>query len=486
MSFTPRNRATIRSDFLGALQTRFAAIGREIDTRTGSWMYRFADGLGVILETLESYASELLNQILPDRAAREFLDRHGDVEGLPRRAATAAVLVVRITGTASATVTFGSATLRSTSGVSYRPVPTSAALNGSGYADVQFRAATLGTVGNLETGAVLSWSATPVNANATGIVQSTNTTAEDEESDASYAARIIQRRRERPASGNRADFRDWVEQCDGVEVAFVYPLLDATDGPGTLGAVAIAAVGPAQGFSDTNTRILSSGRAAEIQNFIEGTRDASGNLVTDGTQLRPVTIPATSYVVSPALELLQACTLTLTLSSNYPFAWSSASPFTVNAWSNTTKVLGLTADPAGTVSVGVVVAVRDTAARGKHRLARIAAVGPGNQVTLESTFSSSTVDTTASGRLRPLPPNGVELFTAVFAYFDSLGPGNASAPSERWPAESDGFVSALYINALAAAVIAVKGVLSAVSTLPAANVVPSTAQLLNVSELIFL
>lgn len=484
MSFTPRSRARVRDDFLGALQSRWAAIGKEIDTRSTSWMYRFADALGVVLESLEAYAADLLNQILPDRAAMAFLDRHGTVEGVDRRPATAAVLLVRITGTASATVTFGSATLRSTSGVSYRPVPTSATLNGSGYADVQFRAATLGTVSNLADTAVLTWSATPVNAQPTGTVRDTVTTAEDEESNASYATRIIQRRRERPASGNRADWRDWVEQCDGVDVAFVYPLL--ADAPGTLGAVAVVALGPAQVFSDTNSRILTSLRCTEIAEYIEGTKDVSGADVTDGTQLRPVTIPDDSYTISPAVESLVACTLTLTLSSNYPFAWSSGSPFTVNGWTNSTKILTLTADPSTLVDVGAVVAVRDTAARGKYRLARIAAVGPGNQVTLESTFSSTTVDTTASGRLRPLPPNGTELFTAVFGYFDALGPGNVPSPSARWPSEADGFASALYRNALAAPVIGVKGVQNAVVTLPASDTTPGAAELLNVSELIFL
>jgi hypothetical protein len=187
--------------------------------------------------------------------------------------------------------------------------------------------------------------------------------------------------------------------------------------------------------STSNTRIISGGTITNIKGYIEGTLDVSGNAVT-GTQLRAVTIDPDDYTILAATALTQAVTMALTMGSAYPFPWTSATTYAPTGWNNTTKVLSFGADPA-LVEVGDLIAVRETGAgssRGQYRYGTVAGVNHGaNTVTMDSSFSSTLVDTTGTAKIRPLPANASEIRTAVYDYFDALGPGDSTGDSARWP-----------------------------------------------------
>jgi len=492
MAWTARKRAQIRDEYLADLSARYALAGTPIDVREGSHEYRIAECLALLLEPQEVQAQNNTNEILPDKASEAGVARHGFVEGVDREEATKAVLQVTVTGTPSATVTFGSSRPTSPSGLSYTAsanadgTGTSVALDGSGNATAYVTCQTAGSDGNLAAGTTLTWSSTPANANPTLTVVDIAVPGEDQESKDSWALRIIEHRRERPAGANRASLKEWAETVNGVDAAYIYPLWHQTYGPGTRGAVTIVVLGPPQGSNVTNTRILTGGTTETIvDGYIEGTNDESGNSTPRGTQLRPSALPSGSYVTLPAIEVIQDVTISLTMASDAPFPWTVPTSYTVTAYNSTTKEITLSADPAQ-VEVGDTIAVRDTGTRGKYSYGKVIGVNHGtNKVTMESTFAPTTVDTTASGRIRPAPPSATSIRDAVFAYFDSLTPGDTSPPS-RWPIVDRDHPSVLFRQALAAAAISKSGgsVLSANTTTPGSDQTPAPRELYSLGELI--
>ena len=79
-----------------------------------------------------------------------------------------------------------------------------------------------GTIGNLTTGAALSF-ANPLSGVArTAIVQSQVVTGADAETDEQYRARVVNRFQLRPQGGAYVDYKLWAEETPGVKQAFPY------------------------------------------------------------------------------------------------------------------------------------------------------------------------------------------------------------------------------------------------------------------------
>lgn len=482
MPFAPRSRATIRDSILSNLASRYATAGARIDTAEGSDAWFLASAYAVELEALEAQADAQSRELLPDTASASYLDRHGAVEGVAREAAVATTVRCTVTGTAGATITFGSATLLSTAGLVYAPTTLSVALDGSGNGTVDFACRTAGAVGNLAASTTLTWSSTPTNANPTATVASTVTTGTDEETDAAYAARLIARRQERPASGNRADWRHWVEAYDGVEEAYVYPLLQppaAYPGAGTanvLGCVTVLAVGPAQGDGTTNKRIVGGSAGASLAStvgaFVEGTKDRTGAAVpaTLQKQLRPATMAAGDYSIEAIQVSSQNVDIRITNASAYAFPWSGT--MTVDAASTTTSLV-VNGDQRAQNGKAALIFVGTSAKRGGFEM-RTLPTGTYDGGTNKTTFSfaSSALAGTPSGTVYPAPPNWPSIRDALFALFDALGPGDTS-PAARWPTEDVRGRATLYVTALIEAVRGVAGVLDVSVVTPAASVVPA-------------
>ena len=292
--------------------------------------------------------------------------------------------------------------------------------------------------------------------------------AVDEEDDADLAVRVLAWWRERPGGGNRADWVDWATSQDGIESAFVYPLRHDTLGDGTLGAVTLVVLGPppttetaagepassAYRFIDTGSD-GEEGTLADLQALIEGT----GTHATEGGKASAA-MDSDDIFVKTASALPQAISLALTLGSTY--AWSFTGTFTLDSGSSASQLKGTGGAPTG-LAAGDWIAIPDTSVRGAFAYRQVASVS-WPDVNLTVPLDSSP---TAGLVVRPLPQYGSGLSAttnahairdAVLALIDALGPGQGTAPSERWPADGGAsYPSTLYKSAVTAAVMGVPG-----------------------------
>ncbi len=476
MAFTARTREAIRTALLAALTTRYSAAGKTLAVEYGSDAYWLADALSVELLQLESAAEALSHEILPDEAI-ELLDRHAAVYAITRRAASAAVLTVAVTGTPSTTPAIPAGSkMSSPSGALFTVSDASVALDGSGNGTLSVVTADEGgSAGTLANGAVLTWQSAPAGLNPTGTVASITTSGEDEETDEELRARLLDRLRQRPASGNAEDWRDWTETCDGVEEAYVYQRLQ----PGTtsgevLGCVTVVAVGPAQGDSVTNTRVLGSTRCDEIEDFINGTRNAAGVVVTDGVQLRPVTMASADFEVTNLVPTTQNVTVAIKNSSRYPFAFSGT--MTENGSSATTLVV--TGDHTAKNGKRALVKVGTGAIRGGYQVVDLAG-GTYNGGTNKTTWTITTLLATpeAASTVYPAPANWSAIRTAIFALFDGLGPKDTAA-LQRHPTEDIKGRATLFLSAIASTLQGVEGVVSVTISTPGTDQTPANAKMI--------
>lgn len=490
MAFIGQSADTIRAAILSRWSSEYATRGKVLDISEGSRAYLYAGALAFQLEALQAQAEQVERDILPDQAGTDALNRHAYVNGIERQAGFTARLTVTVTGPVAGTpLPIPAGTLMSYSdGTPYVVETATVTLSGgTPTGTITVRAVTAGAAGTRTVGAVLTFAAAPSGLNSTGAVASVVRAGTDEESDEALATRIIARMRERPGSGNRADWAAWVEAYTGTEIsdAYVYPLLaPPTSFPGagtvsTPGTVTVVAVGPAQGDSTTNTRIVPTDDAStrtagaeltRVEAYIEGTRLPDGTDVsaTPNDPLRPASIPTGNYCVQAINTTSQDVVLALTVTSANAAQWSG----TMTVVSSTGTELVVSGNQLANVGFRVLVNVTTNRYRGGYKLYTL---GAGSYDGLNTTFAIT--DTSgdiayATGTVYPPPGNWADVRTAVLAYFDALGPGDTS-PASRWPTEDQQGRSTVYRTALAAAAIAVGGVLSASTTTPASDVAPS-------------
>lgn len=510
MPFTPRTRDAIRDDLLDDWAGRYPA-DRPLLTTEGSHAWRWASALALLLEAQEKQAFDVSKNILPDQADEASLLRHGEVEGLTREAATRAVLPVEISGTVAAVCTFGASVLTSAAGDLYTPSKNADGtgtaadpFNGSGKATIYATAQTAGADGTLAEGALLTWTVAPASTNPIATVVAGGTAGEDEEALDDYAGRILDRRRERPASGNRADWRQWGLDVRGVDFALVYALLHPTLGADTLGALTLLVLGPDQGDSVVNTRLVSADVLARVKGYIEGTNDADGVATPAGEQLRPVTMREGDYDVVTAAAVEQDVELEVVLADSVAPPWAYNPAYLVLAApapSNTTFSLVGNREsvlkPGGVIQP-LLVKIKAGGAhvvRGDYYLVTPSALaydGAANTNVTVAALPGSGVPVVGSVVLPP-PGNWSDIRTQVFAYFDRLGPGDTE-PASRWPGEETALRSVLYRGALEASVIqsidgagallaGVQGVLNAEALAPGVDVDPAATEIATLGTL---
>jgi uncharacterized phage protein gp47/JayE len=503
MPFVARTRAAIRDSLLADWSARYTANSRALDVSVGSDAYMEAEAIAVELELFEAQGSALDREILPDQATYT-LPRHGFVEGITQIPAVAAVLPITITGTALGSVTFTGRTVVSSSGIVYAVsanadgTGSSITLDGGGLGSAYATAQTKGATGNLPSGAILTWASAPTNASPTVTTSAVpQTTGADTESQAEYAARIIAHRQERPAGGNRADWQAWVTAplAAGSD-ACVYPLLHPTYGTGTPGAVTVVALGPPQGTSTTNTRIVGGGSLTTIAGYIEGTNDVLGELTPlTGVQLRPVTMASGDYSIEAATPDSQDVELQCVFGSAYAPPWTYNAGYVAVAGS-TQLIILIATDLTGIFVAGtkLLANLGTSNARGGYTIATVASStysAPNTHVTV--TVGDLSVAPVTGSIIIPAPPNWAQMQAAVFDYFDALGPGDTS-PACRWPSEEVRLRSKVYKSALAASVVqsidnngrvvcGVQGVLSASTVTPGSDVTPAAKHIVTLGVL---
>ena len=509
MAFTPRTRAQIAAEFLAYWSANYAAASppRVLLTATGSDADLEAQVVGVELEGLEAVAAQVALDILPDQASPDSLARFSYVYNVPRLIGSTSQLVISVTGAAAFT-TYPIPTgtqVASSSGVLFNVIDSSVTTDEFLAAPMIVRAANVGTSGNLADNDTVTFTVAPSGLNPTGTVASTTSYGTDAESDASLAQRIIEKLQERPASGNRADWREWARSYIGTTItdAYVYPLLQppaVTPGVGTQsipGCVSVVVVGPAQGDNATNTRVVPSvgtrtpgGPVLEIIDYLNGIRDSAGNATLSGNRLPPVTMVYGDWTVEAINTQTQnvVVAITPTASNAFPFVSNPA----LDASSDATHVIVSGNYGAGGVEnlsglSALVYVGTDPLTNGVRGGYVRVTLGTGtyNGGTLLTTFPVTGLPRSpiTPSFLWAAPPCWSALQSTVFAYFDGLGPGDTSTPA-RWPTQDVSGRATLYRTALAGRVTEVAGVLSASVTTPGTDVTPAAKTVVTLGTLL--
>lgn len=223
---------------------------------------------------LYRYQDFIAEQIIPDTAEAEYLERHASLWGLSRKAAAPATGLITVKGTSGTEVAVGAQFKRS-DGEIYTVVET-VRLSGAS-ADVEVVSVNGGLTCNADAGTEL----TIVEAVA-GIESKATVGAEgltggtDEETDDSLRDRVLARMKQPPRAGTESDYVAWALECDGITRAWCYGNMPS-DGCVTVYVVADqAGVFPSSAMLET------------VQTYIDS--------------VRPVT--AKVYVVSPIKKTL--------------------------------------------------------------------------------------------------------------------------------------------------------------------------------------
>lgn len=489
MAYTGRTREEIRASILAHWSAEYAARGLQLVTARGSDAYLLGGGFAVELEGLEAQAEQTTRDILPDQASEEVLERHGYVFNVPRLSGDRASHTVTVTSSVAGTYLIPVGTqMAFTDGTLYDvDSPSVVTSGGSPSGTISVTAVDPGTAGTRAVGETLTFVSAPTGMDSTGTVLATVTEGSDEESAAEWALRIVERLRDRPASGNRADWRDWIRAFTATEIedAYVYPLLappasyPGAGAPDTPGTLTVIPIGPAQGDRVVNTRIVpydnASGRTAGVHldvlhEYIEG------NVGTDGAsanvyQRRPASLPEGNYSIEALTESTpEDVVVDLVVTDDNAPAWAG----TLTVVSATSTTLVVSGDQSAMSGRTALVNIGTSNVRGGYKLFTLGtgvySGGSGN-TTFAITAQADIATAVASSLVYPAPGNWSALRTAAFAYFDALGPGDTS-PASRWPQEDVQARATVYRTALAAALM-VPGVLSASTTSPASDVTPA-------------
>lgn len=518
MAFAAESAATIRDRALANWRARYLARGEDLDITEGSDAYNEIDALAMEFEGLGLGAQEAAHRVLLRYATGQDLDAFAEDDGTARLSATTARRVIRVTGPVSATTPTGGATLATPGGLRYTPLDSStgAALtsiitDGDGVVDVTFECTTPGVTGNLVTGTVLTWSSAPTGFAATGsvVAGASSREGEDAESDTALRERLLERRKERPGAGNRADWREWARLVAGVGDVFVHcnawpPSASAspprtTITPSKLGCMTLLPVNPTPaadsyvqnadntlgaGLDPSYARRPSADLCTHVGRYLDGTHDVNGLAVAEALQkqLYPGVMDRTNWEAVRAEPALLDVTVEIALPGGAgAFAFDGAR--TVSSGNATTMVLSSVSG----IGIGTKLAFNFAATsggmtengpaliRGGWWLATVASVG-GGAVTLTAALPAVPP---AGTLVRADPGVWTDVRRVILQYFDAFGPAAPSGlgRSERFPPVSWGAQANVVPSRILVAVLGIAGLDDAAVTAPAAVSSPTLGRL---------
>jgi uncharacterized phage protein gp47/JayE len=168
---------------------------------------------------LYGYLDWIADQVMPDTAETEQLDRWASIWGIRRKEASVSSGTVTFSGADGGVIPEGTALARA-DGVEFET--TAEATIEGGTAEVTVEATDAGESGNTTEGTKLSLSA------AVEGIKSTATAGElsggaDDETDADLRSRVLSRIRQAPHGGADFDYEAWALEISGVTRAWVYP-----------------------------------------------------------------------------------------------------------------------------------------------------------------------------------------------------------------------------------------------------------------------
>lgn len=219
----------------------------------------------------------IVQQIHPDTAAAEYLERIAGFYKLTRAAATPATGMVRFTGTNGTVVPAGTQ-VQSSAGTRYA-TDADGTISG-GHVDVAVTALVAGATANLATGLSVSL-VTPIsNVIAAALVQAPGLSGgSDAETDTALRARVIRRMQMPPHGGAEHDYIAWGLELAGVTDVYVYP---NEYGLGTVGITFL--------MEDRTNRLPASQDVENMQELIDERRPVTADVTVFAPTALPVNI----------------------------------------------------------------------------------------------------------------------------------------------------------------------------------------------------
>ena len=208
-----------------------AILPADIDISEGSHEWNMTRPTALVVARMcEFILPQVIQLILPDYAFGSYLDGQAKTRNLFRRAATAAVGTITITGTPGTIIPTGSlfstASINDEPSVDYAAV-TSATIPESGSVTIDVQCTQTGIIGNTSANTIIL-----VSSKITGITSVQNpeaiTGGTEEETDESLQARIAEYDQSQGDSyvGNVSDYRRWATNVPGVGAATVISAQD--------------------------------------------------------------------------------------------------------------------------------------------------------------------------------------------------------------------------------------------------------------------
>lgn len=184
-------------------------------------LYVFSRVLAGAAHLLHGHLEFVADQVIPDTADGEHLERWASVDGIFRKVATFASGTVTMSGTNGTKIVVGTL-LRRADGAEYES--TLEKIVASGTAALPVRAKLAGVAGNAAIALELQLSSPIAGLNSAGVIASPGITGgTDRESDDDLRARLLQKKRNPPQGGAKQDFEKWALEIPGVTRAWCLP-----------------------------------------------------------------------------------------------------------------------------------------------------------------------------------------------------------------------------------------------------------------------
>lgn len=379
------------------------------------------------------------DDLFPDTAAGDALDRLGNIWGVNRKGATPARKsdALRVTGTAGSTVSVGDE-LEHDSGLRFQ-VNENATIPAAGQVDVDVIGIDTGSATKLNAGETLTFTSPPAGVDADAELQlDLDQDGADQEKDGAYRVRILNRIGQPGMGGNANDYEQWALEVDGVAEAYVYPLRAGR------GSVDVAALHDAEGSS----RILNTDERADLLAYIEDEH--------------PVSIK--DFRVLEVTTSEQDCEVTIEAKPGSAYEWDwddTGGALVVSSWDSGTRTITFTTDRPGDMAAGDRIVIKTAAGDGTGELFEIEALGSSaDQIILKkapSVAPTSPDEVYAGGNLTEAVRD------EILAHYKSLGPAVGSYGTGEW--DSD-----LNPRRIEAEALGVEGVRDATTSTPSSTV----------------
>lgn len=235
MGFSTKDYAGIKADILRDVSNQLpdAATGADSDFGVR------AAASAASIEGLYAHQAWIARQVFPDTADTEYLEQHAALHGLTRKRATIALGSATLYGTPGAVVPLGTEA-KTVAGLVLLTTA-EATIGAGGTVAVPVQGGAAGSAYNLDAGAALTLTSAPSGVQGAASLTDATIGGTDAETDAGLLARVLDVLRNPPAGGNKADWRRWAMNVDGVTEAYVFPL---RRGLGTVDVCVTSAGGP--------------------------------------------------------------------------------------------------------------------------------------------------------------------------------------------------------------------------------------------------